>query len=85
MAAVTETNKYQTVEGDHRVVYVDIAAPANNDTWVTGLKSVRHVSLEANALPSASYWSVGYSISGGTVTFLVRGTAPVLKLKAVGS
>jgi hypothetical protein len=43
---------------------------ANNDTWVTGLSSVEHVSITAGA----SGATVGYTVSGGTVTFKVSTT-----------
>lgn len=63
--AATITNVRRAVEGNRRVVTANVTVnSAGSDTWVTGLKTILHRSVEA-----ASNNAIGSSVSGGTVTF----------------
>ena len=75
MAAATVTATRRSRYGRQRVVEADCTAPANDDTWATGLKAVYSVVFSFPAGNLAAADSVSYTASGGTVTFKVVGTA----------
>jgi hypothetical protein len=84
MAAATVTSSQQTRMGRKRVVFGLLTAPANNDTWVTGLASIDHVNIGFPAGNLAAADAVSYTLSGGTITFKVIGTARDLAVQVIG-
>lgn len=84
MAAATVTASTQTRQGRRRVVLARLTAPANNDTWVTGLASVDHVNISFPAGNLAAADAVSWTASGGTITFGVIGTARNLSVEVIG-
>lgn len=84
MAAATVTSTTQERSGRKRIVYARITAPANNDTWVSGLSSIDHINFGFPAGNLAAADAVSYTVSGGTVTFKVIGTARDLSVQAIG-
>ena len=61
-----------------------LTAPANDDTWATGLTSIDRVEFAFPAGNLAAADSVSYTKSGGTVTLKVVGTARDLVATAYG-
>lgn len=84
MAQVTVTETTRTRMGRRNVVFAKLTAPANDDTWVTGLSSVEHINIGFPAGNLAAADAVSYTVSGGTVTFKVIGTARNLSVQAIG-
>lgn len=84
MAAVTVSSKKLSRSGRQRVVQANLTAPANDDTWDTGLKVVDSVSFAFPAGNLAAADAVSYTASGGTVTIKVVGTARNLVATARG-
>lgn len=84
MAAATVTATRRSRSGRRRVVEADVTAPANDDTWATGLKVVDTVTFSFPAGNLAAADSVSFTKSGGTVTFKVVGTARDLTAIARG-
>lgn len=74
MAAATVTATRRSRYGRQRVVEADFTAPANTNTWETGLKRVNSVVFSFPDGDLAAADSVSYTASGGTVTFAVVGT-----------
>lgn len=84
MAAVTVASSKPSRSGKNRIVDAILTAPANNDTWVTGLSIIDLVQITpAGAVAAAD--STGFTISGGTITFLVIGTARDLHVTVKGT
>lgn len=69
MPAVTQDSRVDTVEGNHIVAYVKLSSVDNADTYDTGLKEI--TSAQFNAETNAA---VGFTVSGGTITFANAGT-----------
>ena len=84
MAAVTVSSRKYARTGRQRVVSAALTAPADGDTWDTGLKVVDSVSFAFPAGNLAAADSVSYTASGGTVTIKVVGTARNLIATARG-
>lgn len=85
MAAVTIASGPRTnVIGNRKRISVTLTAPANNDTWATGLIAIDDVQIGASAGDLAAADSVSYTKSGGTVTLKVVGTARDLTVVATG-
>ena len=84
MAAATVTSSVQTRQGRKRVIYAQVTAPANNDTMVTGLASIDHINFGFPGGNLAAADAVSYTVSGGTITFKVVGTARDLSLEIIG-
>lgn len=84
MAQVTVTARSVTQMGHKRAVFSLLTAPANDDTWVTGLSAVDHVNIGFPAGNLAAADAVSYTVSGGTVTIKVIGTARNLSVQAIG-
>lgn len=84
MAAATVTSTKYARTGRQRVVSAALTAPANDDTWDTGLSSIDSVSFEFPAGNLAAADAVSYTASGGTVTIKVIGTARNLIATARG-
>ena len=84
MAAATVTSTKRSRTGRQRVVTAALTAPANDDTWATGLKVIDSVSFAFPAGNLAAADSVSYTASGGTVTIKVVGTARDLIATARG-
>ncbi len=78
MAAVTVTNRVDTVFGDRRVIMANIQVATTGDTWVTGLTNIDTV----QATPSTAI-SSGVTFSGGTVTFAQAADA-LIKVLVIG-
>jgi hypothetical protein len=85
MAAVTITSgpRWNAV-GNRRHVQITATAPADGDTWNTGLQSIDNVLISFPAGNLAAADSVSYTASGGTVTIKVVGTARDLNIQAIG-
>lgn len=84
MAAATVTSQFTTQLGHRRCVFARLTAPANTDTWVTGLASIDHVNIGFPAGNLAAADAVSYAVSGGTITFTVVGTARNLSVQVIG-
>ena len=84
MAAATVTATRRSRSGRQRVVEADMTAPADTNTWETGLKTVHSVVFSFSAGNLAAADCVSYTASGGTVTFKVIGTARDLTAIARG-
>lgn len=86
MAAVTIASgpRWNTY-GAKRAVSARLTAPADGDTWATGLTAVEDVRITpiGTTLAAADAFGVN-SISGGTVTFEIVGTARDLLVEAIG-
>lgn len=74
MAAVTVASSQTGRSGRSRQIRAILTAPANADTWITGLASVENVQITMVAAAAADQASIT-SIVGGTITFTVAGTA----------
>lgn len=70
--------------GRRRIVWATLTAPANDDTWATGLSSIEHVDIQFPAGNLAAADAVSYTASGGTLTFKVIGTARNLEVEVTG-
>ena len=85
MAAVTvASGPSHRVSGNRREVSVTLTAPANDDTWATGLTVVEDVRIGFPAGNLAAADAVSYTVSGGTITFKVIGTGRNLRVTAIG-
>lgn len=87
MAAVTVATGYpvRTVQGNKRVVIAKLTAPADGDTWVTGLTTIEDVQITYDGATIAAADAVGVNtLSGGTITFEVVGTARDLRVQVTG-
>lgn len=85
MAAATVTSKVQDVVGRRRVVYAKIAAPADTNTWDTGLtEGIENVQVTFNDASAIATDSVAVTTSGQTVTFEIAGTGRALFVVAYG-
>lgn len=77
MAAVTiASGPTLNIQGNRRVVTAKLTAPADADTWVTGLYNIDVVqcTMTGSTIAAGDYAGVT-SVSGGTVTFEIVGTA----------
>lgn len=84
MAAATVTAREGFQLGHKRGVFASFTAPANNDTWVSGLARIDTVLFGFPGGNLAAADSVSYTKSGGTVTFKVVGTARDLEVLVIG-
>jgi len=85
MAAVTIAEGPSfNVAGIKRHVTAKLTAPANGDTWNTGLSGITSVLCQQIGAAAAAD-AVGVSVSGGTITFNVVGTARDLYVTAHGN
>ena len=85
MAAVTvASGPTHHVVGNRRHVKATLTAPADADTWNTGLVVVEDVQIGFPAGNLAAADAVSYTVSGGTITFKVIGTARNLRVTAIG-
>jgi hypothetical protein len=72
MTAVVPTSSRNLSFGNVDGVVASFTAVADTNTWVTGLSKIEHIGI-TNATSGAT---VGYSASGGTVTFAI-GSGPL--------
>lgn len=84
MAAATVTSTVTTQMGHKRIVIGRLTAPANNDTWDTGLKAIHHVGISYPGGNLAAADAISHTESGGTITIKVVGTARDLSVLVVG-
>ena len=70
MAAITAAARKDTVLGNMRVIFADFSSIDNNDTYVTGLQDIDFVGLGPTAAGAGT--QMGYTVSGGTITFKVE-------------
>jgi hypothetical protein len=85
MAAVTvASGPVNNVIGNKRRVSAVLTAPADGDTWATGLTAIDDVQISFPAGNLAAADSVSHTVSGGTVTFKVVGTARNLNVVVTG-
>lgn len=80
MPAITETYRANLSLGNRDGVVVKTAAVDNGDTLITGLSAIEHVSF-TNA---TSGQTGGYTVSGGTITFVLSGSFGATSILAVG-
>lgn len=80
MPEITTTYKVNVSLGNRDGVIAKTAAIDNGDTFVTGLSSIEHVSF-TNA---ASGQTGGYTVSGGTITFVLSGSYGASSILAIG-
>lgn len=86
MAAVTVASSTQEVWGRHRIILAKLTAPADGDTWNTALKSIDLVQITPTGTTLAAADAFGVnSISGGTITFEIVGTARDLYVSVFGT
>jgi hypothetical protein len=71
MAAVTAAGRQEWVSGNKRYVMASLSGVDNTDTWDTGLRLVEHVDFAPTTSTAGS--QIGFTRSGGTVTFNVEG------------
>lgn len=82
MAAVTETNRQETVTSNQRVVEATAACAATGDTWDSGLGQITTLSV----VPTTNLGDTYASYSGGVVTLgYSGGGAGTFTVHAVGS
>lgn len=84
MAAATVSSYTIQQMGNRRVVIASLTAPANNDTWDTGLKSIDYVGINFPNGDLAAADAISYTKSAGTVTIKVVGTARNLAMFVIG-
>lgn len=70
--------------GTKRVVMATLTAPADTNTWDTGLESIDGVLLSFNSASTVAADSYGWTKSGGTITFELAGTARDIFVIAIG-
>lgn len=84
-AATVASGPNRTVIGSKRRVSVKLTAPADGDTFDTGLYAIDDCTVSFVSATIAAADAVGVnSISGGVVTLEVVGTARDIFLVAVG-
>ena len=69
MPVQTPATRREMVMGQEKVIFATFASVASNDTWPTGLTNVDHV-----VITSTTAQTVGCSIAGGTITFVLGGS-----------
>ena len=85
MAAVTiAEGPNNNIAGINRKVSAVLTAPANGDTWNTGLSQILSVQITWQSATVAAADAIGYTKSGGTVTFVVVGTARDVCVQVTG-
>lgn len=79
MAAVTVDRRRSIVMGSKRVIVAQIDVAADADTWDTKLKLIEsaHASSETNA-------AIGFTKSGGTLTFQTGGAENNVLVTVIG-
>lgn len=82
-AATIAEGPHNNVIGRKRQVQAKLTAPADGSTFDSGLYRVDHVGVTFSGA-SAAADSTSVSVSGGTVTFNVIGTARDLYLTVTG-
>ena len=68
MAEVTVAGLTHDYWGGRRVMLATLSSVDNNDIWTTGMQAIDMVLL----VPTVSTSNVGYTVSGGTVTFKIE-------------
>jgi hypothetical protein len=76
----TPTTSSQLNLGNRMGVVAAFSSLSNGNTWATGLASIEHVSITNGA----SGQTVGYTVSGGTVTFAASGALSNVTALAIG-
>lgn len=85
MAAATVASTDRTVVGNKRLVWAILTAPADTNTWDTGLSTIDAVTIAFNSASTVAADSYGYTKSGGTITFELAGTARDICVTALGN
>lgn len=67
--AITPTTSAQLNLGNRDGLVAKFTAIADSDTWTTGMSKIEHVDITNNTSGS----TVGYTVSGGVITFAVAG------------
>lgn len=80
MADVTPTYVEKLSLGNRDGVVGKFDAIANTNTWPTGLSAIEHVSITNGA----SGQTVGYTVSGGIITFATSGALANASVLAIG-
>lgn len=84
-AATIADGPHRRSVGNKREVRAKLTAPADGDTWATGLQSIDNVQVTPSGTTLAAADAFGVnSISGGTITFEVVGTARDLFVVVTG-
>lgn len=79
MADVTVNSRYETVEGNLRVIYYDVSAAATGDTIPNEnhtLNKIYHVMISP-----ATAIAAGYSVSSGDIALAYSGGGAAANLK----
>ena len=79
-AEITPTTSAQLSLGNRDGVVAKFTAITNGDWFVTGLASIEHVSVTN----SVSGQTVGYTVSGGVITFACSGALADATVLAIG-
>jgi hypothetical protein len=80
MPVITTTLKENLSLGSRDGVVAKTASIDNGDTFPTGLSAIDHVSF-TNA---TSGQTGGYTVSGGTITFILSGSYGATSILAIG-
>ena len=76
----TPTTSNQLNLGNRMGIVGSFSSLTNADTWATGMSSIEHVSITNGA----SGQTVGYTSSGGTITFAASGALSNVTVLAIG-
>lgn len=80
MAAATPTYTAQLSLGNRDGVVAKFSSIADTNTWNTGLAAIEHVDITNGA----SGQTVGYTVSGGTITFALSGALANASVLVIG-
>ncbi len=83
-AATVADGPHFDLASRNRSVFVKLTAPANGDTYNTGFSQINDVQITWVSGTIAAADAVGCTVSGGTVTFVVVGTARDVYLRVSG-
>ena len=81
MAAVTVNRRRTVVFGNKRVVLADVSIANNGDTFATGSLHI----IDTASAESSTTGAVGFTKSGGTMTFATGGAIANVQVIAIGN
>lgn len=87
MAALTPDAISRDFDGKYRRVMAKLPAASDGDTFVTGLRTILEQSIKITLNDSAAVAADSVavaSVSGGTITLQVAGTARKLNVECLG-
>lgn len=83
MAAIAVTNQVPSIFGNRRAIFANVTSIDNNDTWATGLQAIDFVGVGPTAAGAGT--QIGYTVSGGTITFKVESGSLAAQLMVIGT